>query len=113
MNGLVKPRVIRVLADYDCYPLWLTGEHSGDLSPGDPMLGLTSELIESLEAWSAEFDDTLCREDPASSGFPSKESEERFYEVGYALSRQLAGELGRGWKVSYFDLRAGGDVEIS
>ncbi|MFD9687801.1 hypothetical protein ACFWXO_18810 [Kitasatospora sp. NPDC059088] len=74
---------------------------------------MTPDLIDNLNAWSARFDETLCSDDPASSGFPSKESEEDFYETGYALAGQLAKELGHGWIVMYFDGRLGHDVQIS
>ncbi|MFI2610920.1 hypothetical protein [Kitasatospora sp. NPDC018619] len=109
---MAEQRLIRVLADYECYPLWLTGEDAGDLSPAEPALALSAGLIGRLDAWSDAYDETLCRDDPMSSGFASQEAEDQFYETGRTLAEDLAAELGGSWKVTYYDRRIGRDLEI-
>ncbi|MCX5195525.1 hypothetical protein OOK31_16700 [Streptomyces sp. NBC_00249] len=110
-NDEEQPRTIRVLADYECHPLW-PGENVGDLSPHDPDLGLTPDLAARLDAWAAEFDAILCRDDPASSAFPTPEAELAFARTGEKLAVRLARELGPGWRVRYFDPRTGADRSV-
>ncbi|WP_330329194.1 hypothetical protein OHS33_05240 [Streptomyces sp. NBC_00536] len=108
-------RRVRVLADYQCHPLWLSGYpdgYVGDIAPEDELLNLSPELVRGLTAWAAEFDAILCWEDPGSSDFPSPEAEQAFAEKGEALARQVARELGPEWSVKYHDLRLGADRSI-
>ncbi|MBG6136407.1 hypothetical protein [Longispora fulva] len=94
------------MPDYECHPLWCHG-HGGEVnvSPHDPVLGLSSGLATDLEQWGDEFDATLNRDDPASSGFPTPQVADQFAERGVLLSRRLREELASDWVVSYFDIR--------
>ncbi|MGW6821597.1 hypothetical protein [Streptomyces sp. NPDC055005] len=103
---------VRLLADYECHPLWLTGDRAGDVAPDSPDMGLTPSLAEKLDAWAGRFDATLVMDDPRLSGFPTEEAEHAFAQDGETLARQLAVELGPGWRVVYNDPRIGADVEV-
>lgn len=103
---------IRLLADYECYPLWLTGDRADNVAPDSTDMGLTPLLAERLDAWAGRFDATLDMDDPRLSGFPTEEAEHEFAQDGETLARQPAVELGPGWRVVYNDLRIGADVEI-
>ncbi|MGW0858570.1 hypothetical protein [Streptomyces sp. NPDC002690] len=98
------PRLLRVMADYECHALWIPDAFD-NVSPRDPLFGLTARLAERLEAWSAEFDAILVQDDPASSAFPSPEAEAAFWRTGEELARQASAELGPAWRVTYEDRR--------
>ncbi|GAA1942845.1 hypothetical protein [Kitasatospora viridis] len=112
MTDQHEPRGIRVLADYQCHPLWLVHPDAGDLSPEDPSLGLSADLAGRLADWAAEYDAILDWDDPASSAFAEPEAEEAFYALGRTLAERLAEELGGGWRVTYFDGRLRRDVDV-
>tara|TARA_A100001391_G_C5050246_1_gene273241 strand:+ start:425 stop:715 length:291 start_codon:yes stop_codon:yes gene_type:complete len=83
---------IKVMADYDCAPLWWDDwEHVGDIRPED--IGLSRQLVADLWAWAGIYDATLDRDDPRASGFASKVEEQAFEEQGRLLSRSVASEL--------------------
>jgi len=90
---------LRLMADYECHPLW-------DLEPGmygdiDPeTLPISEDLKRRLAGWAREFDETLNRDDPASSGFKSDEAEQAFKERGRQLAGQLQSELGSAYSIS-------------
>ncbi|MGW4890789.1 hypothetical protein ACWEQL_00755 [Kitasatospora sp. NPDC004240] len=106
-------RPIKVMADYDCHPLWFTAaEEAGDVSPEDPRLGLSAGLAADLTAWAGEFDAILVRDDPASSAFTSEEAERRFDTRGRRLAGRVASELGPTWQVLWFEGRTGTVREI-
>ncbi|MGW6918896.1 hypothetical protein ACWGB8_34495 [Kitasatospora sp. NPDC054939] len=99
-------RPLRVMADYDCHPLWFTApDEVGDVAPDDPELGLSAELAQALDAWAARFDALLDRDDPAASDFESPAAERRFYADGEQLAHRVARELGPAWQVGWFDGR--------
>lgn len=57
---------IKVMADYDCHPLWaLDEELYGDFAP--EALGLSPELTRDLNAWADAFSSSLNRDDPTDS----------------------------------------------
>lgn len=82
---------IKVMADYDCPPLWCDGDGVGPIDPAD--LEISAKLAEDLWAWGADYDGTLNRDDPVNSGFASTTEEVRFEDTGRALTRRLAREL--------------------
>lgn len=98
------------MADYDCFPLWTHGG-PGTVNLDPATLPITPELAAALLRWADEYDGTLDRDDPASSGFPDPAVENAFYERGAVLARRLAGELGR--QVVYFDGLTGRDVPVT
>ncbi|WP_218158533.1 hypothetical protein [Streptomyces sp. MUSC 14] len=106
MTATKQHPTIKVMADYECHPLWLTGVDAGDIAPGDPRLGLSSQLTGKLTAWAEQFDGALNHDDPVSSGFPTREAEEEFSVTGERLAHDLARELGSEWQVLYHDVRS-------
>jgi hypothetical protein len=91
---------IKLMADYDCWPLWWEGDHGpGNINPAT--LPLSAETVARLEAWAATFDATLNRTDPAASGFPSDAAFQAFEAEGRALWRQLRAELAPEYEVLY------------
>jgi hypothetical protein len=92
------PRKIKLMADYECWPLW-------EASPGvvdniDPSsLPISDSLRYELRNWAREFDATLNWADPASSGFPNETAEREFRIAGVEIARRLQQELGAGFEV--------------
>ncbi|MFB4298477.1 hypothetical protein [Actinomadura sp. NTSP31] len=104
---------IRVLADYQCYPLWVVYS-DGELDNIAPeVLHISSGLSESLNHWADEYDGTLNEDDPASSGFGTPGDERRFNDQGRGLAEQLAQEVGAEYKITYFDSFERKDIPIS
>lgn len=91
---------IRVMADYECWPLWWDGDgRVGNIAPSD--LGLSDGLSADLSAWAAAYDATLNRDDPRASGFASSDDDHRFHVQGEHLAARVADELGRTATVRY------------
>lgn len=92
-------RQIKVMADYQCHPVW-------EISPGaydeiDPdALSIAGGLKQKLTDWAASFGETLDIENPANSGFKSIEVEAAFKARGIQLAEQLQKELGPDFMVS-------------
>jgi hypothetical protein len=92
-------RQIRVMADYQCHPLWDMSPGSyGDIDPGT--LPISEELTQRLTDWAHEFDETLDVADPAKSGFKSEEAAAAFKARGAQLADQLQNELGPDFFIS-------------
>lgn len=92
-------RKIKVMADYQCHPLWdVSPEMYGDVDPNT--LPISTELKQQLADWAREFDETLNMSDPASSGFKSSEAEAAFKMKGVQISEKLQEELGAGFLIS-------------
>ncbi|WP_324832818.1 hypothetical protein [Pseudomonas saxonica] len=84
---------IKLMADYDCHPLWnMTSEKYGDISPDE--LPISKKLQSRLLEWAAKYNDTLNRENPAHSGFASEEQEYEFKKEGALIADLLQTELG-------------------
>lgn len=93
-------KIIKLMADYQCHPLWdVSPENYGDISPEG--LLITSELKDRLREWAERYDAILNINDPASSGFRNEEEEKRFIDDGYKLARLLQDELGDFYKIIY------------
>jgi hypothetical protein len=74
-------RVVKVMADYGCFPTWSIDEKGlNNINPYD--LGLDRELCEQLNAWAARFDSILDLDDPPSSQFASRSDEIEFLHEG-------------------------------
>ena len=86
-------QIVRLMADYDCWPLWWTNG-DGDIDPKS--LPLSPATVDRLIRWAEAFDVGLNRKDPASSEWPSEEAYQEFKREGYALwlivRRELAGD---------------------
>jgi hypothetical protein len=90
---------IKLMPDYECSPIWDV-EKGGEIMPGE--LPLSDELIERLRKWAEKYDQTLDREDPKSSGFASREEEEKFETEGRELWEGVTRELGNDYEVLYY-----------
>lgn len=105
-------RRLKLMADYDCWPLWEAGEDLvGNVDPAT--LPISVELRDRLLRWAERFDAGLNREDPASSEWSSPEERVAFDEEGRDLARALRRELPDGYEFVYFSevLRRIDDVE--
>jgi len=104
---------VRVLADYYCFALWVSGEAGYEnIAPSAQELGLSEPLARDLDRWAAEYSATLNEDDPVNSGFESEAAENDFYVRGHQLALRVKRELGESWRVSYFDGALRRDVEI-
>lgn len=98
------PQHIKLMADYDCWPVWWAGDaEPGNIDPSSLLLSVAT--IARLEMWAVTFDATLNRDDPASSDFPSDEAFAAFEDEGQALWRQLCHELAPEYHVRYYSLK--------
>lgn len=90
---------MKLMADYQCYPLWnmSPGEY-GDMNPDD--LPISKELKLRLFRWAALYDETLDLDCPLSSGFKNEEQELDFKREGERLLECLRNELGPDYMVS-------------
>jgi hypothetical protein len=100
---LNRPVRIRVLADYDSYPLWVPGDN---IAP--ETLPITPALAVALDRWADEYTALLNRDDPASTPAPSAE----FVARGRDLAHDLRSQLDTGWTVAYFNAHTGEHEEI-
>jgi hypothetical protein len=92
---------IRVMPDYNCYPLWKVGP-TGVENVDPRELAISASLAKELLDWADVYDATLRRDDPASSGFSSSEAEISFENDGVRLWKALINELGESSEVTYF-----------
>jgi hypothetical protein len=80
---------IKVMADYDCHPLWSLDEDTyGDFPP--EALGLSPELTGDLNAWAESYSASLNRDDPSESLWTQEQ-----FAAHDALARPLAARLAR------------------
>lgn len=92
-------RVIRVMADYQCFPLWEASPGVvGNIDPCD--LPISISLQRDLIGWAETFDATLNIDDPASSGLKTESDIDEFRRRGEALVLQLQEELGGAYLVT-------------
>jgi hypothetical protein len=92
---------IKLMADYECCPLWRVGdEYHDEVDPDD--LPLSPELRDRLMDWARLYDDTLDRDSPRDSGFKTAELEAAFVAEGNDLAVCLAEELGPDYAVTKF-----------
>lgn len=93
-------RRLKLMADYDCHPLWGTVDPEiGDVDPAS--LPLSAGLVADLAAWAAAYDATLDRDDPSASGFAGSEAEASFRAEGARLAERLSAELGSDFEIEF------------
>ena len=105
-NGEVKsmPQYIKLMADYNCWPLWWAGDHDPDnIDPAT--LPLWPETVAHLERWAETFDSHLNPDDPSSSGFSDVTEAEAFEQEGIKLWKQLREELSPSYTIVYHSLK--------
>lgn len=91
-------RIIKLMPDYGCFPLWEASPDAvGNIDPNT--LPLSASLAFELEKWAAQFDATLNLEDPLESGFTSSEQERDFTDAGRQLCIEMQKELGPDFEV--------------
>lgn len=95
---------IKLMADYDSYPLW-DMEDPDNINPNE--LPLKQETIQSLLNWSKAYDNILNLDDPASSDFSSEREAEKFEKEGIKLWKRLHEELKENYQVFYFSEQQG------
>jgi hypothetical protein len=100
---------LRLMPDYECYPLW-ESRAAGAVNVDPADLPISDRLRQELRAWAQQYDATLNRHDPASSGFADREAEQAFEQEGLRLWQALRDELGPAADVSYFSQLAGEDI---
>lgn len=84
---------IKLMADYDCHPLWdMTPGQHGDI-PTDE-LPISEKLQSRITEWAAKYNETLDRKNPTNSGFASEEHEYEFKKQGTQIADSLQTELG-------------------
>lgn len=94
-------RKLKLMADYECYPLWeILDDGQENVDP--KLLMLSKDLHESLDQWASEYDASLNTNDPLNSGFFSEEIENRFESEGMRLFEGLKEQLSADWIVTYY-----------
>jgi hypothetical protein len=96
-------KVLKLMPDYHCFPLWKADGEIGNVDPDD--LPLTNDLKAALRAWASAYDKTLNQEYPPDSGFTSPAEEEAFESEARRLKEELRAQLGPDYKVVYFSQR--------
>ena len=100
MTSAIKIRSLKLMADYECSPLWEQTETGTDNIDPDN-LPISQGLRDALNAWAEQYDDTLDRDDPRRSGFPNPEAEVTFNANGRALLDNLQSELGQEYTLTF------------
>lgn len=86
-------RVIKLMADYYCFPLWEASPGEvGNISPDS--LPISNNLKKRLADWAAAYDKTLDEEYPPNSGFKSEKEELEFNKEAVSIADELRRELG-------------------
>ncbi|MFJ4346684.1 hypothetical protein [Pseudomonas sp. NPDC089401] len=84
---------IKLMADYQCYPLWhMSPDEYGDIDPCE--LPISEALQVRLLRWAALYNETLDVDYPPNSKFKSEELEREFKQEGERLAESLRNELG-------------------
>jgi hypothetical protein len=92
-------RHIKVMPDYDCWPLWHDGPPFEDVGDIDPMtLQISASIRARLLAWANAYDLLLNRDDPSSTPAPDPS----FDAEGRDITDCLQQELGRAIRVRYW-----------
>jgi hypothetical protein len=104
---------LRISAEYQCYPTWVSLPGGGVDNPAPADLGLPADLATALDAWSDEFDAIFPADDPGSAAFDSPEDEQDFYARGRALAERVADAVGDRYHVTYLGRMADGETTLS
>lgn len=94
-------RQIKLMADYQSYPLWWSGsDQVGNINPAT--LPLSTETVRRLERWAETFDSWLNLDDPNSDDLPSGQEVQEFRKEGLNLWKALRQELAPDYEVVYW-----------
>ena len=96
--GSVCPMRIKLMADYECWPLWHQGD--GEVGNIDPRsIPLSEGLVVDLQEWAAKLDGTLNWADAGNTKWPDGFFAE-FNHQGRELAKRLRCELGPSYEVT-------------
>lgn len=104
---------LRISAEYQCYPTWVSLPGGGVDNPAPADLGIPADLSADLDAWSDEFDAIFPEDDPGSAAFASPDDEQDFYARGRVLAQRVADSVGNRYHVTYLGRLADGEVALS
>jgi len=90
---------IKLMADYNCSPLW---DMEDGLELDIDCLPLSCQTKKRLMKWAETYDQTLNLEDPSISGFKNVSYERAFECEGRKLWQIIKDELMQHYNVSYF-----------
>jgi hypothetical protein len=91
---------LKLMADYQCFPLWKYDPGYSDCDPRS--LPLSAQLVADLMTWAKKYDATLDLDDPGSDRLAfTKRERDQFAQEGQLLRDRLAKELGHGYEVEY------------
>ena len=92
---------IKLMAEYDCYPLWEYEDNDLIDNPHPAELPLSAATIERLIQWQNIYDGIMNWDDPRSSDFASEEERLAFEQEGISLWQRLQAELVNEYEVFY------------
>ena len=97
-EGGITLREIRLVADYDCYPLWeILANDIGNINYRDKSnkfkINISDDLKDRLDRWADRYDKTLDADNPVASGFLSKGDQQEFQKEGEEMLTVLKNEL--------------------
>lgn len=104
---------LRMFAEHDCYPLWVTLPGGGEDNPDPHDLGLPDDLADDLVGWADDFDAIFPEDDPGSAAFPDPAAEAAFYDGGLDLARRVARAVEGRFTVTYRDHRRPAAVNVT
>lgn len=108
-----EPRVVKVMWDYDAFPLWVSGGRVGQVSSRS--VPVSDALAADLQAWSDEMTSLMWGpngpDDPKWAG-PDPAELAALNAAGQALARRVRAELTSEWNVTYFDEVTGEVAEV-
>lgn len=103
---------IKLMADYQCWPLWYKEGFDGKVGVIDPdELSLSSETSERLIRWGKRFDATLNWDNPLDESYRFSEHDLKdFEQEGISLWKKIQEELGSDYEVSYYSQKLRKDI---
>lgn len=110
---MAEPTRLRISAEYQCYPTWVSLPGGGVDNPAPADLGLPADLAAALDSWSDEFDAIFPADDPGSAAFDSPDEERGFYERGRVLAQRVADVMGNRYRVTYLGRLSDGETVLS
>lgn len=111
---VAERRIVKVMWDYDAFPLWVTAGRLGQVS--SQIVPASADLSRRLQVWSDELITPIWgpnRPDARGWNGPDPHHLATANEKGQKLADLVRGELDDEWDGTYFDEELGGVVEIA